>query len=71
MDIAYKIYKSSHFHEDSVRNIRVASTALDIITVLRKITIDLLYFWDVYDVDPWEKNFGRSTAYSGRTNIFI
>ena len=40
-------------------------------SILRKITIDLLYFWDVYDVSLWEKNFGRSTAYSCRTNIFI
>ena len=24
-------------------------------SVLRKITIDLLYFWDVYDVNLWEK----------------
>ena len=23
--------------------------------VLRKITIDLLYFWDIYDVNLWEK----------------
>ena len=40
-------------------------------SVLRKITIDLLYFWAVYDVNLWEKNFGRSTASSCRTNIFI
>ena len=40
-------------------------------SVLRKITIDLLYFWDVYDVNLWEKKFGKSTAYSCRTNIFI
>ena len=39
-------------------------------SVLRKITIDLLYFWDVYDVNLWEKNFGRSTAHSCRTYIF-
>ena len=32
--------------------------------VLCKITIDLLYFWDVYDVSLWEKNFGRSASYS-------
>ena len=25
-------------------------------SVLLKITIDLLYFWDVYDVNLWEKN---------------
>ena len=24
-------------------------------SVLRKITIDLLYFWDVYDVNLWQK----------------
>ena len=40
-------------------------------SVLRKIMIDLLYFWDVYDVSLWEKKFGRSSAYSCRTNIFI
>ena len=40
-------------------------------SVLCKIKIDLLYFWDVYDVNLWEKNFGRSTAYSCRTNVFI
>ena len=40
-------------------------------SILRKITIDLLYFWDVFDVSLWEKNFGMSTAYSCRTNIFI
>ena len=40
-------------------------------SVLRKITIDLLYFWDVFDVNLREKNVGRSTAYSCRTNVFI
>ena len=40
-------------------------------SVLCKITTDLLYFWDVYDVDLLEKNIGRSTAYSCRTNVFI
>ena len=40
-------------------------------SVLCKITIDLFYFWDVYDVNLWEKNFCRSTAYSCRTNVFI
>ena len=40
-------------------------------SVLRKITIGLLYFWDVYDINLWEKNFGRSTIYSCRTNVFI
>ena len=38
-------------------------------SVLRKIAIDLLYIWDICDVNLWEKNFG--TVYSGRTNIFI
>ena len=40
-------------------------------SIFRKITIDLLYFWDVYDVNLWENVFGRSTAYSCRTNAFI
>ena len=31
----------------------------------------LFYFWDVYEVNLWEKNFGRSTAYSCRANVFI
>ena len=31
----------------------------------------LLYFHDAYDVSLWEKNFGKSTAYSYRTNLFI
>ena len=35
---------------------------------LCKITIDLLYFWDVYDINLWEKNFDRNTAYSCRAN---
>ena len=34
--------------------------------VLRKKTIDLLYFWDVYDI-----NVGRSTDYSSRRNVLI
>ena len=29
-------------------------------SVLRKIAIDLLYFWDVHDANLWEKNSGRS-----------
>ena len=29
------------------------------------------YFHDAYDVNLWEKNFGRSTAYSSRTNVFL
>ena len=32
-------------------------------SVLHKIAIDLLYFWDVYDVSLWEKNYNRSTVY--------
>ena len=40
-------------------------------SVFRKITIDLLYFRDVYDVNLWVKNFSGSTSYSCRTNIFI
>ena len=28
-------------------------------------------FWDVYDVNLQEKKFGRSAAYSCRTNFFI
>ena len=40
-------------------------------SVLPKTTIDLLYFWDVYNVNLREKKFGRRTAYSCRTNIFI
>ena len=38
-------------------------------SVPRKITIDLLYFCEVYDVDLWEKNLGRSMAYSCRANV--
>ena len=30
----------------------------------------LLYLYDAYDVNVWEKKFGRSTAYSCRTNTF-
>ena len=37
-------------------------------SALCQITIDLLYFWDVYDINLREKKFGRSTAYSCRTN---
>ena len=40
-------------------------------SVLRKLTIDLSYFWEVYDVNLLEKNIGRSTVYSCRTNVFI
>ena len=40
-------------------------------SVFHNIKIYLLYFWDVFDVSLWEKNFGRSTAYSCRTNVFI
>ena len=31
-------------------------------SVLHKIAIDLLYFWDVYDINLWGKNSGRGTA---------
>ena len=40
-------------------------------SVLHKITIDLLSFWDVYNANLLEKNIGRSTAYSCRTNVFM
>ena len=40
-------------------------------SVLRKITIDLLYFWDVFNVNLSEKNFDKSTAYSCRADTFI
>ena len=32
--------------------------------------IFLLYFYYAYDANLWEKSFGRSTAYSWRTNVF-
>ena len=32
-------------------------------SIFRKITIDLLSFWGVYDVNLWEKNSGRNLAY--------
>ena len=38
---------------------------------LRKITRDLLYFWDVCEVNLCGKSFGKSTTYSCRTNVFI
>ena len=31
-------------------------------SVLRKITLDLLYFWEVYDVSLWETNYSKSMA---------
>ena len=40
-------------------------------SALHKITIDLLYFWDVCDINLWEKGFGKSMAYSCGTTIFI
>ena len=40
-------------------------------SVLRKITIDLLHCWDVYDVDLLEKNIERGTSDSCRTNVFM
>ena len=42
-----------------------------VVLFLKIMTIDLLYFWDVYGVSLWEKKFGRSTAYSCITNVFI
>ena len=33
--------------------------------------IILLYFYDVYDINLWKTNFGRSTVYSCRTNFFF
>ena len=40
-------------------------------SVLRKITIDLLHCWDVYDVNLLEKNIDRGTANSCRTSVFM
>ena len=40
-------------------------------SVLRKITIDLLHCWDVYDVNLLEKNIDRGAANSCRTNFFM
>ena len=39
-------------------------------SLLCKITIDLMYFWGVYDINLWEKNLSRSMAYLCRTNLF-
>ena len=33
---------------------------LNIHSFLRKTAADLFYFWDIYDINLWEKNFGRS-----------
>ena len=40
-------------------------------SVLCKIAIDLLYFWDVYDVSLSEENFCRSMARSCRAEIWL
>ena len=41
-------------------------------SILCKITIDLFYFSRrLWRHNLWEKNFGRSMAYSCRTNVFI
>ena len=40
-------------------------------SVHHKITIDPLYFWDIYDVNLCEKIFDKSMAYLYRANIFI
>ena len=36
-----------------------------------KLKIFLLYFYDTYGINLWENTFGRSTAYSCRTDSFI
>ena len=41
------------------------------ISVLCKITIDLLYFWDAYDVIYEKKNYGRSTVYKAEAVLPI
>ena len=33
--------------------------------------IFLLYFYNAYNVNLWEKFFGRSTAYLCKTNVFV
>ena len=35
-------------------------------SVLCKIAIDPLYFWDIYDIYLWEKNYSRSTTYKAK-----
>ena len=35
-------------------------------SVLCKIAIDPLYFWDIYDINLWEKNYSRSTTYKAK-----
>ena len=37
-------------------------------SILRKIAIDLLYFWDVYDVNLWEKKLGQKYGLQSRSN---
>ena len=39
-------------------------------SALRKLTINLLYFWDVYDVNLWGKIFGKSTAYAEQMYLY-
>ena len=40
--------------------------------VLRKITTDLLYFWDVYDVNLWEKKISAEARliYAEQTSLY-
>ena len=33
------------------------------VDVLRKIAIDVFYFWDIFGVTLWEKNYSRRMAY--------
>ena len=57
---AQRIYSKKHKNSPKIHR-----------SVLRKITIDLLYFWDVFDVNLRGKNVCSSTAYSCRTNVCI
>ena len=40
-------------------------------STFQQMQVFLLYFYDAYDVNLWEKKFGKSTTYSCRTNVLI
>ena len=62
-DYYYKNYQSLEFH------LGLPSLKKSIEVHFKRLRVFLLYFYHVfYEVTVWEKNIGRSTSYSCRTN---
>ena len=75
ISVAYRKKRAIVVNTQSNANLQISITSIglkkSIEVHFNRSKIFPLYFYDAYDVNLWEKKFGRRTAYLSRANVFI